>query len=131
MSFVLQSIATVTVRVFEIKKRTVIKETPDPLTLQFYHPFFFLEEFSPSGNDPNKNFRCDIEDTEWEFTKTLHIYNHRGSLLQHSVFTEVVRFTFWSPDSLKWLHSRAPVVQTLDSAIHRLNHYPADKYWKS
>ena len=22
----------------------------------------------------------------------------------------------------------APVVQTLDSAIHRINHYPADKY---
>ena len=23
---------------------------------------------------------------------------------------------------------QAPVVQTLDSAIHRINHYPADKY---
>ena len=23
---------------------------------------------------------------------------------------------------------RAPVVQTLDSAIHRINHYPTDKY---
>ena len=23
----------------------------------------------------------------------------------------------------------APVVQTLDSAIHRVNHYPADKYY--
>ena len=23
----------------------------------------------------------------------------------------------------------APVVQTLDSAIHRINHYPADKYY--
>ena len=22
----------------------------------------------------------------------------------------------------------APVVQTLDSALHRINHYPADKY---
>ena len=27
------------------------------------------EEFSPTGNDPNKNFRCEISDTEWEFTK--------------------------------------------------------------
>ena len=27
----------------------------------------------------------------------------------------------------KLLHL-APVVQTLDSAIHRINHYPADKY---
>ena len=26
----------------------------------------------------------------------------------------------------QWLH-QAPVVQTLDSAIHRINHYPADK----
>ena len=25
-------------------------------------------------------------------------------------------------------HALAPVVQTLDSAIHRINHYPADKY---
>ena len=25
----------------------------------------------------------------------------------------------------------APVVQTLDSAIHRINHYPADKYYAS
>ena len=24
---------------------------------------------------------------------------------------------------------QAPVVQTLDSAIHRINHYPADKYY--
>ena len=23
----------------------------------------------------------------------------------------------------------APVVQTLDSAIHRINRYPVDKYW--
>ena len=26
------------------------------------------------------------------------------------------------------LFHQAPVVQTLDSAIHRINHYPADKY---
>ena len=25
-------------------------------------------------------------------------------------------------------HDQAPVVQTLDSAIRRINHYPADKY---
>ena len=25
----------------------------------------------------------------------------------------------------------APVVQTLDSAIHRINHYPADKYYRN
>ena len=24
---------------------------------------------------------------------------------------------------------QAPVVQTLDSAIHRINYYPADKYY--
>ena len=27
------------------------------------------------------------------------------------------------------LLTQARVVQTLDSAIHRINHYPADKYW--
>ena len=26
------------------------------------------------------------------------------------------------------LDTLAPVVQTLDSAIHRINHYPTDKY---
>ena len=30
--------------------------------------------------------------------------------------------------SLFW-KQQAPVVQTLDSAIHRINHYPADKYY--
>ena len=27
------------------------------------------------------------------------------------------------------LHQQGPVVQTLDSTIHRINHYPADKYY--
>ena len=26
----------------------------------------------------------------------------------------------------EWVNEQAPVVQTLDSAIHRINHYPAD-----
>ena len=26
---------------------------------------------------------------------------------------------------------QAPVAQTLDSAIHRINHYPTDNYWGS
>ena len=26
---------------------------------------------------------------------------------------------------------QAPVVQTLDNAIHRINHYPADKYYRN
>ena len=26
---------------------------------------------------------------------------------------------------------QAPVVQMLDSAIHRINHYPADKYYRN
>ena len=30
---------------------------------------------------------------------------------------------------LQGLRHQAPVVQTLDSAIHRINHYPADKYY--
>ena len=29
------------------------------------------------------------------------------------------------------LFSQAPVVQTLDNAIHRINHYPADKYYRN
>ena len=36
-----------------------------------------------------------------------------------------------SKKSLIWTRFilQAPVVQTLDSAIHRINHYPADKYY--
>ena len=26
---------------------------------------------------------------------------------------------------------RAPIVQTLDNAIHRINLYPVDKYWQN
>ena len=29
---------------------------------------------------------------------------------------------------VKWIFFQAPVVQKLDNAIHRLNHYPVDKY---
>lgn len=29
----------------------------------------FTQEFSPTGDDPNKNFRCRINESEWEFTK--------------------------------------------------------------
>ena len=28
----------------------------------------------------------------------------------------------------KWIFFQPPVVQKLDNAIHRLNHYPVDKY---
>ena len=30
---------------------------------------------------------------------------------------------------IKIYEHQAPVVQTLDSTIHRINHYPADKYY--
>ena len=35
------------------------------------------------------------------------------------------------PKASDYKHDKdqAPVVQTLDSAIHRINHYPADKYY--
>ena len=29
------------------------------------------------------------------------------------------------------LNAQAPVVQRLDNAIHRINRYPADKYWQN
>ena len=31
--------------------------------------------------------------------------------------------------SLIYYKHLAPVVETLDSAIHQINHYPADKYY--
>ena len=29
------------------------------------------------------------------------------------------------------VYTQAPVVQTMDSAVHRLNHYPADKHYQN
>ena len=29
------------------------------------------------------------------------------------------------------IEDQAPVIQKLDSAIHRINHYPADKYYRN
>ena len=40
-------------------------------------------------------------------------------------------FLFFFPKVVNIVYENtnlAPVVQTLDSAIHRINHYPADKY---
>ena len=34
-------------------------------------------------------------------------------------------------DAFQMEELAAPVVQTLDSAIHRTNHYPADKYYRN
>ena len=39
-----------------------------------------------------------------------------------------VNKTLWSVHFGVVIVELAPVVQTLDSAIYRINHYPADKY---
>ena len=46
---------------------------------------------------------------------SLGLFNSQRCLLHTGSFTELM----------------APVVQTLDSAIHRINHYPVDKYYKT
>ena len=35
------------------------------------------------------------------------------------------------PDTYSNYHLLAPVVQTLDTAIHRINHCPADKHYEN
>ena len=40
----------------------------------------------------------------------------------------VFEVTVLCVDRLSYIHLQAPVVQTLDSAIHWIKHYPADKY---
>ena len=39
--------------------------------LNKYNQYFvlLLEVFDPTGDDPNKNFRCSIDRSEWEFTR--------------------------------------------------------------
>ena len=40
--------------------------------------------------------------------------------------TEFMRFTFSRNSSTFWTTVQAPVVQRVDNAIHRINHYPVD-----
>ena len=44
-------------------------------------------------------------------------------MYQHTVKRRKKSLVSFNPFSVQ-----APVVQTLDSAIHRINHYPVDKY---
>ena len=37
----------------------------------------------------------------------------------------------YTKQALRHVNNQAPVVQKLDSAIHRINHYPVDKYYKN
>ena len=44
---------------------------------------------------------------------------------QHNLSVNVGIF---SEEHLQYHYLQAPVVRTLDSAIHQINHYPVDKY---
>ena len=46
-------------------------------------------------------------------------------------YTDIILRIFLMPSVLLKGGSLALVVQTLDNAIHRINHYPADKYWEN
>ena len=37
----------------------------------------------------------------------------------------------YTKQALRHVNNQAPVVQKLDSAIHWINHYPVDKYYKN
>ena len=37
----------------------------------------------------------------------------------------------YTKQALRHVNNQAVVVQKLDSAIHRINHYPVDKYYKT
>ena len=37
----------------------------------------------------------------------------------------------YTKQALRHINNQAPVVQKLDSAIHRINHYPVNKYHKN
>ena len=50
---------------------------------------------------------------------TTHLHTKKTQIVEH----------FSSSKSQGMAIVLAPVVQTLHSAIHRINHYPADTYW--
>ena len=52
----------------------------------------------------------------------------QGTVLQVFLQQVVAPLRMRESDRFKQLSIRDPVVQTLDSAIHWINHYPADKY---
>ena len=61
---------------------------------------------------------------------TIHIVN----ILNRNCHLRTLGMTFQSimiSWPLKDKDDQAPVVQTLDSAIHRINHYLADKYYRN
>ena len=37
----------------------------------------------------------------------------------------------YTKQALRHVNNQAPVVQKLDSAIHQINHYPVNKYYKN
>ena len=63
--------------------------------------------------------RPSVEEAGWTSNvRTNDVFSWEGGSLP-----KMMAFIIWS--------LLAPVLQTLDSAIHRINHYPADKYLKN
>ena len=82
--------------------------------------YLFVTKF-PITNVSNGcfGFECDILERNVE-RNWYKWFRNKLTLQKHGPLFQV---------SHLWDISQAPVVQTLDSAIHRINHYPADKYY--
>ena len=52
-------------------------------------------------------------------------------LLSSDLVAQSVEQRWSNPKVVGSIPTLAPVVRTMDSAVHRLNHYPADKHWQN
>ena len=71
-----------------------------------------------------------------DFVTNIVLCNHAvNNNLSSFSLCNVINIHIFGPDYAVWLlqpfQVLATVVQTLDSAIHRINNYPADKYYRN
>ena len=88
----------------------------------------WLAPVAKSGNSLWK--RCWRASVDGWAASTIHSrYDGKGPTV---TIIRVRRYIFGGYTSISWgnlnIVNQDPVVQTLDSAIHRINHYPTDKY---
>ena len=72
------------------------------------------------------------DDVTWKPPINNYLYDYNKRVRMSEMWRECALTVFQaSKVHFFWakIFTQAPVVKTWDSANHRINHYPADKYW--
>ena len=108
-----------------------------------FSPGDFVEASKEASKKPRPNEMMVVEETKDASVLfscpnegCIKVYERYSSLERHMSFgkCELIPEKETLLDRAKLTYHailQARVVQTLDSAIHRINHYPADKYWRN